>query len=346
VKPTSMTLSRAALDANSLKARHCKMKMRWVSAALASVVILCCLTAGNAAECPGNLNAIDTRRVISIEPTKHAHLVCMQKYQNPEVRRQSHGVARQAKARLSNLRVFSAGRPVPKGGGTYRVGNPYVIAGRTYTPQKDPSYRVEGKASWYGEDFHGRRTANGEIFDMHAISAAHPTLPLPSYVRVTNLENNRSLVVRLNDRGPYHGHRLIDVSVRAAKLLGFYDQGLAQARVEYLGRAELEGSDDNTLAATLQYENLIAVQVAANAPVQPDTSNPSLVDRELMQTQCVRRHSTTMNPQQVSFNGNWVENVNCKFATSETKLAFSGLSTLKRNSYCVADYAQIDAVSF
>jgi rare lipoprotein A (peptidoglycan hydrolase) len=225
----------------------------------------------------------------------------MQKSQSPEVRRQSHGVARQTEARLSNLSIFSANRPASKGGGIYRIGNPYVIAGRTYTPQLDPNYRAEGKASWYGKDFHGRRTANGETFDMHAISAAHPTLPLPSYVRVTNLENHRSLVVRLNDRGPYHGHRLIDVSVRAANLLGFYDQGRAQVRVEYLGRAELEGSDDNALAATLQNESQIAVQVLAIAPVQQDTFNSSLVDRELTQIQCVRRISTAINPPGVGY---------------------------------------------
>jgi rare lipoprotein A (peptidoglycan hydrolase) len=257
-----MTLSRTALDANSINVRHRKMKMRWVSAALASAGIFCWLTAGNAAECTG--------RVISIEPTKHARLGCTQKYQDPAVRRQSQKIALHAKAQLPRLRVFGAGRPVFKGGGIYRVGNPYVIAGRTYTPQKDPNYRAEGKASWYGKDFHGRRTANGEIFDMHAISAAHPTLPLPSYVRVTNLDNHRSLVVRLNDRGPYHGHRLIDVSVRAAKLLGFYDQGLAQVRVEYLRRAELEGSNDDTLAATLQHEDPIAARVAATVSIQAD----------------------------------------------------------------------------
>ena len=99
-------------------------------------------------------------------------------------------------------RVVAPGEPVPKGGGVYRVGKPYVIAGRTYVPQEDPDYRAEGMASWYGEDFHGRLTANGEIFDMDSVSAAHPTLPIPSYVRVTNLRNGRSIVARVNDRGP------------------------------------------------------------------------------------------------------------------------------------------------
>src|SRR5215510_13667277 len=110
-------------------------------------------------------------------------------------------------------RVVEPGQPVPKGGGAYRVGQPYMVAGRMYVPQEDPNYRAEGIASWYGSAFHGRLTANGEVYDMQAISAAHPTLPMPCYVRVTNLANQRSLIVRVNDRGPYHAGRLIDVSV-------------------------------------------------------------------------------------------------------------------------------------
>src|SRR6266545_1474804 len=86
-------------------------------------------------------------------------------------------------------RVIEPGQPVPKGGGTYRVGKPYMVAGRLYVPEENRRYRAEGQASWYGDDFHGRLTANGEIFDMESISAAHPTLPMPSYVRVTNLDN-------------------------------------------------------------------------------------------------------------------------------------------------------------
>ena len=115
-----------------------------------------------------------------------------------------------------------------------------------------PHYTSDGLASWYGEDFHGRATANGEIYDMASISAAHPTLPIPSYARVTNLANGKSIIVRVNDRGPYHANRLIDVSVRTAKLLGFYDHGITRVRVDYVGRAALEGSDDTKLAATLR----------------------------------------------------------------------------------------------
>ena len=152
----------------------------------------------------------------------------------------------------SSPRVVGLGESAPKGGGAYRVGAPYTVAGRTYTPQDNPNYRAEGVASWYGSDFHGRLTANGEVFDMQSMSAAHPTLPLPSYVRVTNLSNHKSVIVRVNDRGPYSGNRLIDVSERAASLLGFYGSGLAPVRVEYVGKAPIEGSDDIMLMATLR----------------------------------------------------------------------------------------------
>src|SRR5476651_562196 len=149
-------------------------------------------------------------------------------------------------------RVVAFGEPVPKGGGTYRVGKPYVVAGRVYVPEENISYREEGMASWYGDDFHGRLTANGEVFDMASLTAAHPTLPMPCYARVTNLGNGKSLIVRVNDRGPYHGNRLIDVSNKAAELLEFKGVGVARVRVEYVARAPLEGSDDRQLVATLR----------------------------------------------------------------------------------------------
>src|SRR6266705_4408845 len=152
----------------------------------------------------------------------------------------------------SSPRVVALGDPVPKGGGTYRVGKPYTVAGRVYVPEEDPNYRAEGMASWYGDDFHGRLTANGEVFDMASLTAAHPTLPMPCYARVTNLGNGKSLIVRVNDRGPYHGNRLIDVSNRAAELLKFKGNGVARVRVEYVARAPLEGSDDRQLMATLR----------------------------------------------------------------------------------------------
>jgi rare lipoprotein A len=184
-------------------------------------------------------------------------------------------------------RVVDDGEPVPKGGGVYRVGSPYVVAGRTYVPEDNPNYRAEGLASWYGDDFHGRMTANGEVFDLNAISAAHPTLPLPSYVRVTNLANGRSIIVRVNDRGPFHGNRIIDVSVKTSQLLGFQARGTAWVRVEYVGRAPVEGSDDRMLAATLRQDEpapppnsvrLAATSIvpAAKPPATPVAYNPRL----------------------------------------------------------------------
>jgi rare lipoprotein A len=152
----------------------------------------------------------------------------------------------------SSPRVVAFGEPVPKGGGTYRVGKPYTVAGRVYVPEEDVNYREEGLASWYGDDFHGRLTANGEVFDMASLSAAHPTLPMPCYARVTNLSNGKSLIVRVNDRGPYHGNRVMDVSSRAAELLEFKGNGVARVRVEYVGPTPLEGSDDHLLMATLR----------------------------------------------------------------------------------------------
>src|ERR1700710_705555 len=152
----------------------------------------------------------------------------------------------------SSPRVVALGDPVPKGGGTYRVGKPYTVAGQVYVPEEDTNYCAEGMASGYGDDSHARLTANGEVFDMGSLTAAHPTLPMPSYARVTNLRNGKSLIVRVNDRGPYHGNRLIDVSNKAAELLDFKGNGVAKVRVEYVGRAPLEGSDDRQLEATLR----------------------------------------------------------------------------------------------
>ena len=175
----------------------------------------------------------------------------------------------------SSPRVVAWGEPVPKGGGTYRVGKPYVVGGRTYVPEEDVNYREEGIASWYGDDFHGRLTANGEVFDMDALTAAHPTLPMPCYARVTNLSNGKSLIVRVNDRGPYHGNRLIDVSNKAAELLDFKGNGTAHVRVEYVGRAPLDGSDDRLLMATLRTGTPAPapslVRVASARPFVPET---------------------------------------------------------------------------
>ncbi len=140
-------------------------------------------------------------------------------------------------------RVIRVGDPVPKGGGVFKLGDPYLAGGKWYVPINDQSYDRVGIASWYGDFFHGRRTANGEIYDMNALTGAHPTLPLPTYVAVTNLANSRTVVVRINDRGPYHDGRIIDLSHRAAQELGFYGHGSTAVRVRYLGPAPLDGDD-------------------------------------------------------------------------------------------------------
>jgi rare lipoprotein A len=181
-------------------------------------------------------------------------------------------------------RKYKDGDVIPKGNGRYHVGKPYVIAGVTYVPQENPNYRAVGTASWYGDAFHGRLTSNGEIFDMRSLTAAHPTLPLPSYVRVTNMTNGKSVVVRVNDRGPFHSNRVIDVSSRAAELLGFRHHGTARVRVEYVGKANLNGSDDRRLEATLSHNGTPApspnpVRVAQQRPFIEQPETPQVMQR-------------------------------------------------------------------
>jgi len=161
--------------------------------------------------------------------------------------------------------------------GRYTLGKPYTVRGQTYVPSEDPAYRAEGIASWYGPDFHGGLTANGERYDMNGISAAHPTMPLPSYARVTNLDNGRSIIVRVNNRGPFVRNRLVDLSVGAARALDFYRHGTARVRVEYVGRAPREGGDDQMLLATLRERTPAPapskVMVAAAKPFLPKVRN-------------------------------------------------------------------------
>jgi rare lipoprotein A len=138
--------------------------------------------------------------------------------------------------------------------GIHKIGDPYQVAAVWYYPKADPSYDQTGVASWYGEEFHGRATANGELFDMNLVSAAHQTLPLPSLVRVTNLENGRSLVVRVNDRGPFVNGRIIDMSRRGAQLLGFEGSGTARVRVSFVGPASLDGNTIEVASAAPKAE--------------------------------------------------------------------------------------------
>ncbi len=181
-------------------------------------------------------------------------------------------------------KVVADGQPIPKGGGREMVGKPYTVAGRTYVPDATPR-AAEGLASWYGSNFHGRMTANGEVFDRASIAAAHTTMPLPSYARVTNLQNGHSMIVRVNDRGPFHGNRVIDVSERAATALGFRQQGTARVRVEYVGRASTNGSDDRILMASLRTDgqpasltNTPATMIAQASP-QPSAPRQAIALR-------------------------------------------------------------------
>ncbi len=147
-------------------------------------------------------------------------------------------------------RVVALGQPAPKGGGRQMLGEPYRVAGKTYIPSDNPRYSATGLASWYGEAFHGRLTANGEIYDIDGLTAAHPTMPLPSYARVTNLRNGRSIIVRVNDRGPFARNRVIDVSAKVADLLGFRSAGVGKVKVDYIGPAQMDGLDEQMLLAS------------------------------------------------------------------------------------------------
>ena len=190
--------------------------------------------------------------------------------QQPVVRtassRHGHEYFSEAKYGAASPRVVEDGQPVPRGGGQYLVGHPYTIAGHTYYPRENPNYSAVGLASWYGDAFHGRRTANGEVYDMRSLSAAHPTMPLPSYARVTNLANGYSVIVRVNDRGPYHSGRVMDVSSRAADVLDFKGTGTARIRVDYVGPAPMEGSDDDELLASLRTDGSPASLNGSGSP--------------------------------------------------------------------------------
>ncbi len=159
---------------------------------------------------------------------------------------------------------------IPSGeGGYWKVGNPYQIAGEWYYPKEDERYNRTGIASWYGPQFHKKMTANGEIFDMYQVSAAHPTLPMPVMARVTNLENGRSLIVRINDRGPFARGREIDMSMRGAELLGFKEQGTAKVRVEYLGKADGWTGEQGLQTVNAQPAPVAPVVAQAASQMQP-----------------------------------------------------------------------------
>lgn len=157
--------------------------------------------------------------------------------------------------------------PAPNAG-VYRVGKPYKIGSTWYYPHEQPNYDETGIASWYGPGFYGRLTSDGEIYTGQQLTAAHKTLPLPVNVRVTNLENGRSMILRVNDRGPFARGRIIDVSESAAKSLGFYQQGTAKVRVQYLGRADLPDGQPQPFGADTPAAIATAAKPAAQIGVQ------------------------------------------------------------------------------
>ncbi|HWU61679.1 MAG TPA: septal ring lytic transglycosylase RlpA family protein [Ensifer sp.] len=164
--------------------------------------------------------------------------------------------------------------PVPKGGGREMVGKPYVVKGQVYYPKEDRNYDRVGFASWYGSAFHGRYTANGEIYDTSALTAAHPTFPLPSYARVTNMTNGASIIVRVNDRGPYERGRIIDLSSKTAEMLDMKGHGTAKVRVQYVGKARMDGQDQAFLMASYipKGSRIIPSQVAPGVMVASNDS--------------------------------------------------------------------------
>jgi len=175
----------------------------------------------------------------------------------------------------------------------YKIGKPYQIAGVWYYPQEDFEYDETGIASWYGAKFHGRKTANGEGYDMNALTAAHRTLPMPSFVRVTNLENGRSLILRVNDRGPFARGRIIDISRRGAQLLGFQKQGTARVRVQVMAdrtralKARIRNQNDLAkVGSPITVERLPKARVQSEALPPPGSAEPP---QEMASLPTVRR---------------------------------------------------------
>ncbi len=164
--------------------------------------------------------------------------------------------------------------PTGREGAVYKVGTPYEISGVWYYPAVDYDYSETGIASWYGSDFHGRPTANGEIFDMNRVTAAHRTLPMPSMLQVTNLENGRSISVRVNDRGPFKRGRIIDLSRRGAQLLGFERNGTAKVRVEILAAESRRMATEMTAGNATLVAEKDGVKAASRAKIAAETLPP------------------------------------------------------------------------
>lgn len=198
-----------------------------------------------------------------------------------------------------------SGSTTPAKAGNYKVGKAYQIAGTWYYPKENYDYVEEGVSSWYGPTFDGKLTANGEIYDMHDLTAAHRTLPLPSIVRVTNLSNGRSVILRVNDRGPFAKSRIIDVSKRAADILGFIQQGTARVKVEILSdesralKAEIltaKGEMPDVAAAPRQ---AVTAQGLDTPSIQPVSVPPAVQQQSfsvISQAQAAPAQAAASNP--------------------------------------------------
>lgn len=177
----------------------------------------------------------------------------------------------------------------PQQAGNFKVGKPYKVDGKWYHPQESYEFEETGIASWYGPDFHGKNTANGEPYDQNELTAAHRTLQMPSFVRVTNLENGRSVIVRVNDRGPFKRGRVIDVSSKAADLLGLKGKGTAKVRLQVLSeeskqlaKAAMRGEDTRGMEVALNQGTQPAYKTAALQPPVQGGFQTAAVEREVL----------------------------------------------------------------
>lgn len=196
-----------------------------------------------------------SQSLISCCASETMHFSIKDSYHNKPVNVNISALPKQISNEKNQLAEKKRGRAV--------VGKPYQIKGKWYYPENDPTYKRVGEASWYGSDFHGRLTANGEIYDMNLLTAAHPTMPLPSYARVTNLKNGSSLIVRVNDRGPFMKDRIIDLSKKAATILGYVDKGVTDVKVEYIAEAPIGYYDDAYLMASYTPGNTDSYSLAS-----------------------------------------------------------------------------------
>ncbi len=188
---------------------------------------------------------------------------------------------------LAGLSPQAQAEVIKNYGGIYKIGKPYQIAGRWYYPKEDYNYSETGIASWYGEDFNGKRTANGERYNMNTLTAAHRTLPLPCIVKVTNLQNGRSVVVRVNDRGPYVKDRIIDLSKHGAQLLGYMGQGTTKVKVEIMEK------ESKALKAAMLNEPQ-EQQAEALAAAESATPAPSLMESSAERVEISKEESKKM----------------------------------------------------